>query len=167
MTVTVTNLSFEKKKKKKKERKGGKSTLFYSGGAQPENSILRQQWRGKYLSKDQRWQSETHYKTMADCLPAWLLGWLSGAVGLPWAAMLLFVRGEKRRQRHTSSSRSSSPVTASLIPPADGSPMIPLLQSVACDVVPLQDNNMDVAAEMTGRDIKVLIWCGFGSVFVV
>lgn len=71
MTVTVTNLSFQKKKEWKKE--GGKSALFYSGGAQPENSILRQQWRGKYLSKDQRWQSETHYKTMADCLPAWLL----------------------------------------------------------------------------------------------
>lgn len=84
MAVTVTNLSFEKNlKKNKKERKGGKITLFYSGGAQPENSILRQQWRGKYLSKDQRWQSETHYKTMADCLPARLLGRLSGAVGLP------------------------------------------------------------------------------------
>lgn len=69
MTVTVTNLSFGKGKKKKKK---GKSSLFYSGGAQPENSILRQQWRGKYLSKDQRWQRETHYKTMAACLPAWL-----------------------------------------------------------------------------------------------
>lgn len=146
------------------KEKGGKSTLFYSGGAQPENSILRQQWRGKYLSKDQRWQSETHYKTMADCLPAWLLGWLSGAVGLPWAAMLLFVRGEKRRQRHTSSSRSSSPVTASLIPPADGSPVIPPhhhhrhpsipLQSVACDVVPLHDNNMDVDARDDRRGYK-------------
>lgn len=84
MAVTVTNLSFEKKKKKKERRGGGgEITLFYSGGAQPENSILRQQWGGKYLSKDQRWQSETHYKTMADCLPARLLGRLSGAVGLP------------------------------------------------------------------------------------
>lgn len=54
---------------------------FYSGGAQPENSILRQQWRGKYLSKDQLWQSETHYKTMADCLAAWLLGCLDGCQG--------------------------------------------------------------------------------------
>lgn len=85
MAVTVTNLSFEKIKKKndRKKEKGGGSTLFYSGGAQPENSILRQQWRGKYLSKDQLWQSETHYKTMADCLPARLLGQLSGAAGLP------------------------------------------------------------------------------------
>lgn len=66
--------SFLKKKKKERKKGTGESTLFYSGGAQPENSILRQQWCGKYLSKDQRWQSETHYKTMADCLPAWLLG---------------------------------------------------------------------------------------------
>lgn len=67
--VTVTNLSFAKKKKRMTERNGsrvlGGGSLaplaqFYSGGAQPENSILRQQWRGKYLSKDQLWQSETH-----------------------------------------------------------------------------------------------------------
>lgn len=80
MTVTVTNLSFEKKKKKERKEK---SALFYSGGAQPENSILRQQWRGKYLSKDQRWQSETHYKTMADCLPAWLPVRAAGCHELP------------------------------------------------------------------------------------
>lgn len=31
----------------------------------------------------------------------------------------------------------------------------PPLQSVACDVVPLHDSNMDVDAEMTGREINV------------
>lgn len=64
MAATVTHHSFEKKKKKREMNK--ESRLFCSGGAQPENSILRQQRRGKYLSKDQRWQSQTHYKTMAD-----------------------------------------------------------------------------------------------------
>lgn len=97
MTLTVTNLSFEKKKKKEKGRK--KILPFYSGGAQPENSILRQQWRGKYLSKDQRWQSETHYKTMADCLPAWLLGWLSEAVGRRCHAVIC--QGERKGDRDT------------------------------------------------------------------
>lgn len=39
------------------------------------------------LAKDQPWQRETHYKTMADWLPAWL------AVRSRGAAMLLFVWG--------------------------------------------------------------------------
>lgn len=88
--------------KKKKKEKGGESTLFYSGGAQPENSILRQQWRGKYLSKDQRWQSETHYKTMADCLPAWLLGWLSGgAVEAAMSCHAVICQGKRKGDRDT------------------------------------------------------------------
>lgn len=79
---------------------------------------------------------------MADCLPARLLGRLSGAAGLPWAAVLLFVRGEKGGQRHTSSSHSSSPVTASLIPTADGSPMIPLCKEWRVMLFHHTDNNM-------------------------
>lgn len=99
MTVTVTNLSLEKKRGRKKERKkeGEKGALFYSGGAQPENSILRQQWRGKYLSKDQCWQSETHYKTMADCLPACSAAWL--AVRSCYELPCCYLSGG--RQRHT------------------------------------------------------------------
>jgi len=150
MTVTVTNLSFEKKKKER----GEKSTLFYSGGAQPENSILRQQWRGKYLSKDQRWQSETHYKTMADCLPAWM------AVRSRGAAMSCHAVICQGREKETETHIIISLLIARK---GESNPACrrishdPPLQSVACDVVPLHDNNMDVDAGMTVRDIKVSV----------
>lgn len=68
--------------------------------------------------------------------------------------MLLFVRGrEKETETH---------IIISLLIARNGesNPACrrishdPPLQSVACDVVPLHDNNMDVDAEMTGGDVK-------------
>lgn len=87
MTVTVTNLSVWKKKKE--EKRG--STLFYSGGAQPENSILRQQWCGKYLSKG---SALAEWNTLQN--NGCLLGCLADCQE-PWAATLLFVRERERK----------------------------------------------------------------------
>lgn len=72
------------------------------------------------LSKDQRWQSETHYKTMADCLPAWLPV-NDGSCHEPPCWCLA-------RVRHTSSHFQRKHwrerlVTVRLIPPGDNLPL--------------------------------------------
>lgn len=72
MAATAAQHSSEKKKKGKNEERG--SSLFCGGGAQPENSIVRQQWRCKYLRKDQRWQSGRQEETMAARLDAAVCG---------------------------------------------------------------------------------------------
>lgn len=90
--ATVTNLSLKKRKRK---RIKGEAWYFIVEVPSQKIAYLDNNSMVSTLAKDQRWQSETHYKTMADCLPAWLLGWLSGAVELPCCYL-----SQERKETH-------------------------------------------------------------------